>query len=381
MTIQAFEGCIIGAAVGDSLGLPYEGLSPRRASRLFPQRDRHHFLFGRGMISDDTEHALMVAQAIVDSGGDPARFAKGLARRLRWWFWGLPAGIGLATLRSCLKLCVGVPPEKSGVFSAGNGPAMRSAILGVVYGSDIGRLKEFVRRSTIITHTDPKADFGAFAVALAAHLSATGAEIDGAAYVEALQTMLCETAYSPPGRGKGRVGIEKLPKTHPQPLPGGEFEEFLALMRCVAESVGENELTADFYQRLVPNAKQGISGYIYHTVPAVLHAWLRHPNDFRTALLDILACGGDTDTTGAILGGIIGARVGIAGIPCEWIDGIAEFPESINFMKTVARQVHQASLGNSLEAANAAFPLLLARNMFFAAVVLFHGFRRLLPPY
>ena len=265
------------------------------------------------------------------------------------------------------------------MFSAGNGPAMRSAILGVVYGSDIGRLKEFVRRSTIITHTDPKAYFGAFAVALAAHLSATGAAIDGASYVEALHAALADEPHPLPDR----EGSQSSPR-----LRRGtgvrycsDTEEFLDLIRSVAESVGENEPTADFYQRLVPNAKQGISGYIYHTVPAVLHAWLRHPNDFRTALLDIIACGGDTDTTGAILGGIIGARVGIAGIPHEWIDGIVEFPESINFMKTVARQVYQASLGNSLKAANAAFPLLLARNMFFAAVVLFHGFRRLLPPY
>ena len=391
MTTQAFEGCLIGTAVGDSLGLPYEGLSPRRASCLFPQRDRHHFLFGRGMISDDTEHALMTAQAVIDSCGDPERFAQALARRLRWWFLGLPAGIGLATLRSCFKLCVGFPPHKSGVFSAGNGPAMRSAILGAAYGADIDRLKELVRRSTIITHTDPKAYIGAFAVALATHLSATGAAIDGASYLETLQAAFAdephpdgrETAYFPPGRGKGWVNVEIAPteETHPQPLPGGEFEEFLALLRRVAESVSKNEPTADFYQRLVPNSKQGVSGYMYHTVPAVIHAWLRHPDDFKTALLEIIACGGDTDMIGAILGGIIGARGGVEGIPREWIDGIIEFPESVGFMKTVAYQLHQTGSGESVKSVNAVFPLVLLRNFFFAVVVLFHGFRRLLPPY
>jgi len=377
MHIKAFEGCILGAAVGDSLGLPYEGVSPRRAIRMFPCRERHHFLFGRGMISDDTEHTLMVAQAIVDSGGDPERFAQALARRLRRWLLALPAGIGLATLRSCFKLCVGFSPDHSGVFSAGNGPAMRSAILGVVYGSDVSRLKEVVRRSTIITHTDPKAYLGAFAVALAAHLSATGAAVDGASYVEALHASLADepdpngagSQFSP--RLRREVGVRSC----------SEAEEFLDLIRSVAQSVGKNETTADFYQRLAPNAKQGVSGYIYHTVPAVIHAWLRHPNDFRTALLDILACGGDTDTTGAILGGIIGARVGVEGIPRKWIDGIFEFPETVGFMQTVARQVYQTSLGDAMNAANAAFPLLLIRNMFFAAVVLLHGFRRLLPPY
>ncbi len=353
MTIQAFEGCIIGTAVGDSLGLPYEGLSPQRASRLFPRLDRHHFLLGRGMISDDTEHTLMVAQALIEAGGDPERFSQELARRLRRWLFGLPAGIGFATLRSCLKLCVGYSPRASGVFSAGNGAAMRSAILGVMYGADIERLKEFVRRSTTITHTDPKAYYGAVAVALAAHLSATSAAIDGASYLERLQTVLADE----------------------------HAEEFLELMRRVAQSVGANESTADFYQRLVPNSTQGISGYIYHTVPAVLHVWLRHPDDFRQALSNILACGGDTDTTGAILGGIIGARVGVEGIPREWIDGIVEFPESVGWMQTVARQLRQTSSWYSETASNVAFPLLLLRNFCFTAIVLLHGFRRLLPPY
>ena len=50
-------GVILGTAVGDALGLPREGLSRRRAGKLFGDPPLgHHFLFGRGMVSDDTEH-------------------------------------------------------------------------------------------------------------------------------------------------------------------------------------------------------------------------------------------------------------------------------------------------------------------------------------
>ncbi|MCP4809501.1 MAG: ADP-ribosylglycohydrolase family protein, partial [Proteobacteria bacterium] len=57
-------------------------------------------------------------------------------------------------------------------------------------------------------------------------------------------------------------------------------------------------------------------GYVYHTVPAVIHAWMAYPEDFRNALLDIIGCGGDTDTTGAILGAIVGAGAAeLAGEP------------------------------------------------------------------
>jgi ADP-ribosylglycohydrolase len=70
--------------------------------------------------------------------------------------------------------------------------------------------------------------------------------------------------------------------------------------------------------------KHGVSGFIEHTVPAVLFCWLRSAGNFRQALIDVINLGGDTDSTGAILGGIAGATTGAAGIPREWIDGIWE---------------------------------------------------------
>ncbi|MGB7325235.1 MAG: ADP-ribosylglycohydrolase family protein, partial [Rubripirellula sp.] len=60
MNHDAIIGCILGTAVGDALGLPYEGVSAKRAPRLLGPPDRNRFFLGRGMISDDTEHTCMV---------------------------------------------------------------------------------------------------------------------------------------------------------------------------------------------------------------------------------------------------------------------------------------------------------------------------------
>ena len=158
-------GILLGTAVGDALGLPAEGLSARRRRRMLPGPWRHRFLLGRGMISDDTEHALFVAQSLLKHPDDARAFQRSLAWHLRWWFLGLPAGIGLATARACVKLCLGWPPNRSGVFSAGNGPAMRSAILGGYFHGAPEVMENFVLASTRITHTDPKAMTGALAVA------------------------------------------------------------------------------------------------------------------------------------------------------------------------------------------------------------------------
>lgn len=171
MNERAIIGCLLGTAVGDAVGLVCEGLPRRRQARMYPNLDGPKLLGRRGMVSDDTEHACLVAQALIDSAGEPEAFGRSLAKRLRRWLLALPAGVGWATLRACLKLCVGVPPDKSGVLSAGNGPAMRSALLGVCFGDEPAQLRALVRASTCITHTDARAEAGALAVALAAHIS------------------------------------------------------------------------------------------------------------------------------------------------------------------------------------------------------------------
>ena len=163
-----FAGVLLGTAVGDALGLPAEGISRGRIQRMWHGQWRHRFLFGRGMVSDDTEHTLFVAQALLTHPDDVVAFQRCLAWKLRLWLLGLPAGIGLATLKAILKLWVGISPSRSGVWSAGNGPAMRSAIIGVYFAADAAKRRAFVSASTRLTHTDPKAETAALAVAEAA---------------------------------------------------------------------------------------------------------------------------------------------------------------------------------------------------------------------
>src|SRR5438105_4572061 len=97
-------GVLLGTAVGDALGLPREGLLPGRARALFGGPPLgHRLLFGRGMVSDDTEHTCLVGAALLREPADPARFARALAWGLRLWLLGLPTGVGFATLRATLK--------------------------------------------------------------------------------------------------------------------------------------------------------------------------------------------------------------------------------------------------------------------------------------
>jgi ADP-ribosylglycohydrolase len=257
----------------------------------------------------------------------------------------------MATLRSIVRLWLGYNPDRSGVFSAGNGPAMRAAILGVAI-NDVTQLRDFVRISSRLTHTDPKSEIGAFAVALAAQMASQS------------PTPITADEY-----------LAKL-----KPLVDDSAGEFLALVTKVTASVNASDSTVTFAQSM--SLARGVTGYTFHTVPVALHAWLSHPTDYRSAIEAVLACGGDTDTTSAIVGGMVGGSVGRAGIPEAWLAGLIEWPRTVAWMENLA-----AELATALEQRSTRKPPrlpivgLMARNLFFLLVVLFHGFRRLAPPY
>ena len=344
-------GCLLGMAVGDALGLPWEGLTRRRAAKIFGAPPlTHRFIGQHGMVSDDTEHAMMVTESLLAAQNDPARFASALAWRLRCWLLGMPAGVGLATARAILKLWVGWSPARSGVASAGNGPAMRAPMLGAALAFQQGSLVEFVNASTRITHTDPRAVQGALLVALAAREGALHGPVSDPAPVLAAWREVVSDVHLLAALGQIEVHLE-------QQASAQEFADDLGLQK-------------------------GISGFINHTVPVALYVWLRYPHDYRQAVEAIIALGGDADTTGAIVGGLMGASLGDAAIPAEWVRGIVEWPRSTPWMRQLCERLAcSLTTGEAKRPPGYCRPGILMRNLAFLLIVLYHGFRRLLPPY
>ncbi|MEO5804595.1 MAG: ADP-ribosylglycohydrolase family protein, partial [Verrucomicrobiota bacterium] len=343
-----FRGLILGTAVGDALGLPAEGMSPDQIRRRWNGDWKMRFCFGRGMISDDTEHTIMVAQSLLACGNDAQKFQRMLAWKLRWWFLALPAGVGFATARACLKLWIGVPPSRSGVKSAGNGPAMRAAVIGAFFAHDLAKRREFIKISTRLTHTDARAEVAALTIA------------ETAAWIIRGEKSVEEFLLELPALGQG--------------------EEWLSICRKLADAYKSKLSVHEFACAL--GLDRGVTGYAFHTVPVAVYVWIKHSEDFRTSLISALDCGGDTDTVGAIVGALAGASSGTAGIPAGWSGRIAEWPRSVRFMEALALQL---ALTQSTKICGKPlryfWPVVIFRNVFFLLVVLAHGFRRLLSPY
>ena len=364
------RGLLLGTAVGDALGLPAEGLGPLTIQRLGWSPWRHRLICGRGMVSDDTEHTALVARSLLDHPSDPAAFQRSLAWRLRWWMLALPAGVGMATARAIIKLWLGFSPERSGVNSAGNGPAMRCAILGVYFRDQPERMVEYVRRSTELTHTDPRALTGALAVSLAAAHASRG-EVDRQRFME---------------QARGLAGAD---------------DSWGELMDRVEDGLDHGLTVPQLAAKM--GLAGGVTGYVNHTVPVALFAWLRHPGDFETALTETLDCGGDTDTTGAIVGAMAGISVGARGIPERWVKGIVDCPLSVGYLESLsdalAARLEDNAMAEREDNAMAErednamarhadistitpyfrWWLIPLRNIIFLMIVLAHGFSRLLP--
>jgi ADP-ribosylglycohydrolase len=162
---------------------------------------------------------------------------------------------------------------------------MRSALIGVFFVQNAERCRQYVRASARITHTDPRAEAAAQAVADAAAYAASGRDL--AELVPALASYCDDEAWL------------RATKAIPEHLVAGSTP------RAYAAAL---------------SFEKGVSGYALQSVPVALYAALRYPYDVRTALEETIACGGDTDTTAAMVGGILGARCGPQGMPQSWLE-------------------------------------------------------------
>ncbi len=330
----ACKNSLLGTAVGDSIGLPFENMPRKVTSKI--EIWRPSFWFSKSVLSDDTEHAFLVSLALSKHSKDAVAFSNCLRGLLIRWFWSLPPGIGLGTGRSILKLTFG---GQQGIASAGNGAAMRAPIIGCFFAHDEMQRLAFVEKSTLLTHTDRRALIGAHSAALAA-------------------SMVCRNIrpknldmFSAFGRGTAYE------------------DEWQHLIQAVEKGLEDALDVWDFCLSI--GIEKGVTGYIFETMPVVLFTWLRYP-DNEEALVRIWQCGGDTDSTGAILGGIIYACQ--ASPPKRWLEPIVDLPLSVKKLSLAGD-----SLDGTTEHPNWSFLLFWSRNMVVFPMILVFAFFVMMP--
>jgi ADP-ribosylglycohydrolase len=272
-------GCLIGGAIGDSIGSFYES----QKNITYVDFDAP---FG---ITDDTQLTLATCESIITSGWpSPESVSK---KFLEWFNKGKLSGLGSSTLKALRDLQVGAHwglSGRSGEYAAGNGAAMRIAPL--AFFLSLSEDRTLIKDICYITHKNDEAYVGSLSV-----LYALKAMIDNQWYGD---TNLMDLI------------IPFIPDT---------------LVRDNLMKLRDNSsISITAAAGLV-----GCSGHVAQSVPfSIFSASKIRESNFKDIQSEIIQCGGDTDTNASLAGQIMGTYKGYSGIPSDLISSFQRINES-----------------------------------------------------
>ncbi len=300
-------------------------MSAGSIARRFGTVDRFRLLGKTGFVSDDTEQAALVAQSLARHPGDVAGCVRAFRRSLLGWFCRLPWGVGSATVRSCVRIALGLRP--SGVMSAGNGAAMRAAVVGAFFHDRPEQRQEFGRGLARVTHRDERA-------------------VEGALYVAEVAAACANAACGVVAGIDPRDAIRIV--SNPELRSAIERAVELANRGTGTEQAARS---------------CGTSGFVVHTVSFATFCFLRYGDDPMRALTEAIGAGGDTDSIGAILGGWLGASHGESGLPAALIDRIHDGPFGPSHLRALATCLALVGVGQASQVPRYSTTAALLRNL------------------
>ena len=296
-----YRGAMLGTAIGDALGRPVEGLSPRNIREAYGEITDFRPWLGwtdgpTGTFTDDTEMALCIAQSIVEQQGvDP----NDLADRFRAW-GRIGRGMGSATREACRRIGDGFEWYEAGSDSAGNGAAMRAAPIGLFDSIDLDALRTDAAVTAVITHNQATAVASTIIAAYTvAHLVHTPV-----GYFDADDLLI--------GIEEVMSGVED-PALHER----RDHRSVVTLTQRVRDVFAMRDRSLETVFSLTYNG-----AFVLESLPAALAAFLSSPEDPEQIIIAAVNGGYDADTIGAMAGAFAGAYHGESGLPERWVDNI-----------------------------------------------------------
>lgn len=299
MNIDRIRGCLLGTAIGDALGRPVEGWDRARILDRYGRVDRYvaddrHDGLGEGQWTDDTQFTFALVDALSDglNADLPGRVAR-LYRTLEPRRWGPSSSHAVEQLER------GVSWLDSGADAGPtNGAAMRAAPFGVVWALRAMSKEEaydLTKPVMEITHGHPASVVAAFgqAFALRRLLLIDPPDLDLRTFWLSLIEMVdwAERMYDHADRRISR----RLREIDPEEGPG------------VDELLG---------------ATSGAGIDADSAWPFAVAMFCAHAADPSSAVIETVSAGGDADTTGAMVGSLVGALHGWSAFPASLRDGL-----------------------------------------------------------
>ncbi len=308
----ATDNVIIGLAVGDMVGAPFEFLTPETIRQRFPlmilPAVRTTCTFKPGEFTDDTEMALSILGGYAKVSKAPGAFRVGHLLKhtlalFHAWLSAGPRDVGCLT-RSALGRASGLGPEawlKSGCSSCGNGGVMRAAATIAAGVSTQARIIDDAILLSSLTHADPRSLFACAALCLG------------------LRALI-----EKPGENYADVWCEAVePLRH---LYGANLTDILHVVwrdEGYLKKAGDASHAAlievlGAVQDGAMGKSGGNSGYAVSTLQtAICYGWQA---TFEEGIRNVVREGDDADTVAAVCGSIMGAQGKMP--PEAWLTGL-----------------------------------------------------------
>ena len=264
--MRTLRDAIYGVAVGDALGSPVQFMERGSYPKVTEMLYCHIFKKKVGTWTDDTSLTLALCDSIKQCGTiDIADIYKKFNRWLRSGKY-TQDGRAFDVGRTCF-IAIATHKGKDDIMSNGNGSLMRIVPLAFVEGISDRQIEEV----SAVTHAHA---ISREACRIYVHIAMDLK--NGASLQDAVDENVRETS--------------------------SVFERLSDIKNCHVDEIKA-------------------TGYVVDTLEASLWCLL-NTSSFRDALETAVNLGGDTDTIGAVTGGLAGIFYGIEGIPEEWIKAL-----------------------------------------------------------
>jgi ADP-ribosyl-[dinitrogen reductase] hydrolase len=312
------KGCLLGCAVGDAYGVPYERKSasemPEVVVTEFPQPAQswsslHAWRGVKGQYSDDTQLSRLVLESFLEGDGkvDVKYYVEALQRL---HVSDNPVGFGKGTSEAIHRLLEGTPWTESGSLSEGNGAAMKAPLLGMLCETK-DNLYSWVQDLSLPTHRAPLAVDSAYVVACLSYYLKTE---ENETLSPCLLRQVCVDLY----------------EVNPDSPLSADLRHLRTLL---TEGYGDGEIlqwVLSLEPRENPSGGRdwdGISPYCRTTILWAIASFFLGSHSFRDVLDLSLKPGGDVDTIAAISCALYGILNGYGSLPSKLVDAVHDSGE------------------------------------------------------
>ncbi|MFT8640067.1 MAG: ADP-ribosylglycohydrolase family protein [Bifidobacterium sp.] len=311
-TARLVRNVLLSIAYGDAMGMPTENLTRSQIAERYGDitefnespDDVGTFIrhLPAGTVTDDTENAIFLCNMLIDAKGrvDPELFVKYL---MDWLDHDERSAVmvGPSTKGAIEAIRHGTPLKESGIWGTTNGASMKIAPIGLI--SPVADMEGLIRNVSAIcmpTHNTQVAIQGACIVAAAVSYMFDNQDIDWNEYYGLVHQA---------GALSSNLG---------NPLPTPDILRRIDYGRHIADSADEDEFRDQLYGFM------GTGLETIETVPAAITIVYRYRANLRLCVRTCAGIGGDTDTLGAICGGICG------GYDCNLTDDEIDTLQGVN---------------------------------------------------